>query len=57
LTVSQFSCPQLVSLHSTAGFNLMPSCRRRLRNDGERPHHVVVLVFEDVAVVDVGLRR
>jgi hypothetical protein len=25
--------------------------------DRERPHHVVVLVFDDVAVVHVGLRR
>jgi hypothetical protein len=28
----------------------------RLRNDREWPHHVVVLVFEDVAVINVGLR-
>ncbi len=25
--------------------------------DHERPHHVVVLVLDDVAVVDIGLRR
>jgi hypothetical protein len=29
----------------------------RSGDDRERSHHVVVLVFEDVAVVDVGLWR
>src|SRR6266542_2429205 len=28
-----------------------------LRNDGKWPHHVVILVLEDVAMIDVGLRR
>jgi len=29
----------------------------RLGDDRERPHHVVVFVLDDVAVVDVALRR
>ena len=33
-----------------------PAATPTLRLDGERPHHVVVFVLDDVAVVDVGLR-
>src|SRR5512146_207469 len=34
-----------------------PSIPARSPRDGERPHHVVVLVLDDVTVVDVALRR
>jgi hypothetical protein len=32
-------------------------CSQWLRNNREWPHHVIVLVFDDVTVIDVGLRR